>query len=213
MPKAKLMRKQTWVKEKAYPFGPTCTYNGKEIPCLVYGSPHGGITGPILVSVLAEFDARDIFPRVMGITPTLVVDGHQSRLDREFLNYINDNNHRWKVCLGVPYATSLWQVGDSSEQNGAAKQEWYREKDRFLKFKNSIGHPLVLTACDVIPIVNKFFHKVYGNVKANKKALADRGWYPANRALVLHPSLNRDERKKRHQRRLEHGGGDRRYIA
>ena len=54
----------------------------------------------------------------------------------------------------------------------------------------------MLTACEVILIVNKFFHKIYGNVKANKKAVADRGWYPANRALVLHPSLNRDRGKK-----------------
>ena len=54
----------------------------------------------------------------------------------------------------------------------------------------------MLTACEVILIVNKFFHKIYGNVKANKKAVADRGWYPASRALVLHPSLDRDKGKK-----------------
>ena len=47
------------------------------------------------------------------------------------VDYINNESHPWKVCLGVPYATTLWQVGDASEQNGKFKSEWYREKDEY----------------------------------------------------------------------------------
>ena len=117
---------------KAYPGRPTCKYNGKIIPCLMYASKSGGITGAILVSVLTEFDSRDMFPRVNGLIPGLVVDGHQSRLDPVFVGYINNPAHPWKVCLGVPYAMSLWQVGDASEQNGRAETMWYHEKANFV---------------------------------------------------------------------------------
>ena len=178
---------------KAYPGGPSCEYNGKVIPCLTYASKSGGITGDILVAVLTEFDARDMFPRRNGLMPALVVDGHQSRLDPAFVEYINNPAHRWKVCLGVPYATSLWQVGDASEQNGRAKTMWYREKARFTSWKLEHHLPCKIDACDIVPLVNKLFHECYGNVALNKKATADRGWFPANRALVEHPSLSHDE--------------------
>ena len=40
-----------------------------------------------------------------------------------------------------------------------------------------------------MPLLNKIFFRAYGNVAANKKAVADRGWYPPNRKLLEHPSL------------------------
>jgi len=66
---------------------------------------------------LKEFDTLDLFPRVNGKMPLIVIGGHQSRLDPVFIADINNPAHLWKMCLGVPYATSLWQVGDASEQN------------------------------------------------------------------------------------------------
>lgn len=44
-----------------------------------------------------------------------------------------------------------------------------------------------------MPLLNKIFHKSYGNLAGNLKAVSDRGWYPANRKLVEHPSLIDDE--------------------
>ena len=87
----------------------------------------------------------------------LLVDGHQSRLDPKFINYINHNGHRWKVCLGVPYATTLWQVGDASEQNGKFKVEWYREKQLLLYWKFERGLPRTINATDIIPLLNIIF--------------------------------------------------------
>ena len=31
---------------------------------------------------------------------------------------MTNTDHPWMVCQGVPYGTSLWQVADSSKQNG-----------------------------------------------------------------------------------------------
>ena len=97
-------------------------YNRKEIDCLTFASPSGGITGEILVKVLSYLDEAGIFPRAQGgHTPCLIVDGHQSRLDPCFVEYINGKGHKWNMCIGVPYATSLWQVGDGEELNGNLK--------------------------------------------------------------------------------------------
>ena len=39
---------------------------------------------------------------------------------------------------------------------------------------------------DVMPLLNKIFHKPFGNVAGNKKATADQGWFPPNRKLLEH---------------------------
>ena len=168
---------------KYFPGGPKCKFNGKVVDCVTYVSKSGGITAEILVEILKYFDSIDLFPRDTGITPLLLVDGHQSRLSPIFIDYINNDGHPWKVCLGVPYATSLWQQGDSSEHNGAFKVEWSREKADLLKWKTA--HPLMgrsINAEDIMPLLSKTFHKTFGNVRNSKKAAADRGWNPLNRS-------------------------------
>jgi hypothetical protein len=74
---------------KYYPGGPKCMYNGKVVDCLTYASESGGITGDILIEILKYFDESDVFPRIPGgAIPVLIVDGHQSRLDPKFVEYI-----------------------------------------------------------------------------------------------------------------------------
>ena len=82
----------------------------------------------IIVTVITVINKFYVFPRDSGITPFMIIDGHSSRLDPKLLTYIKNCNHRWKVCLGIMYATSLWKVGDRKEQNGTFKGEWYRDK-------------------------------------------------------------------------------------
>ncbi len=140
----------------------------------------------ILVKILTCFDSIELFPHVPGgPIPFLIVDGHQSCIAPMFIEYINDQNHTWKVCLSVPYATTLWQVGDAS-QNGMVKLEWYREKKELLPWKYLNGLP-----DDVMPLMNKIYYKsYYNNAANNKKAVAVRGWYPPNMALLEHPMDN-----------------------
>ena len=120
---------------KVMPGGPTCHYNNT-IPCRVYVSESGGITAKILIDLLKTMDGLNIFPCDQGIQPVLIVDGHKTRLHYKFLQYINQPEHKWHVCLGVPYATSYWQVGDSHEQNGNFKSNWYRAKRHLMTYKN-----------------------------------------------------------------------------
>jgi phage terminase small subunit len=175
---------------KYFPGGPTCTYRGKIIPCATYITEGGGISGEILVSILQTLDDLDVFPRVPGgPVPVLIIDGHESRLDPMFLTYINGEGHVWKVCLGVPYATSYWQVGDSAEQNGTFKVCWYREKRILVRYKSDRGMPLCINPWDVMPLMNKCFSHSYGRIQTNKNATSDRGWCPANRKLLSHPDL------------------------
>ena len=68
-----------------------------------------------LKDILRTLDELEVFPRVNGLKPFLLVDGHGSRLEIPFLEYINEPDHEWVVCIGVPYGTDLWQVGDSKE--------------------------------------------------------------------------------------------------
>jgi hypothetical protein len=119
----------------------------------------------------------------------LIVDGHQSRLDPAFVSYINHPDHEWRVCLGVPYATVLWQVGDASEQNGKFKIEWTKVKEWMMVYKCINCLPRTIGPTDIIPLINRVFHKSYGNIHSNLKALADRGWNPLNRKLLEHNEL------------------------
>jgi hypothetical protein len=179
---------------KYFPNGPTCTYRGKTIPCATYITESGGINGEILVSVLRTLDDLDVFPRVPGgPVPVLIIDGHESRLDPMFLTYINGEGHVWKVCLGVPYATSFWQVGDSAEQNGTFKVYWYREKRNFITWKSDRALPLVIQPHDIMPILNRCFGHSFGRKQTTKNATSDRGWCPANRKLLSHPDLLPDD--------------------
>ena len=52
-------------------------------------------------------------PRVPGgPIPMMILEGHQSRLDPRFINYINYNSHPWKICLGMPYPTASPHASD-----------------------------------------------------------------------------------------------------
>ena len=88
------------------------------------------------MDILVTLDHLQVFDQSDGDQPFLLLDGHGSRLGLPFLSYINDAAHKWVVCIGVPYGTSLWQVGDSSEQNGAYKMALARIKKQLLKRKN-----------------------------------------------------------------------------
>jgi hypothetical protein len=87
---------------KIYPYGPSCLFRGKEVPCIVSNTDSGSITSELLVSFLKKMDELDLFPRTVGLKPFLLLDGHGSRLELPFLQYVNSPNHEWVVCIGVP---------------------------------------------------------------------------------------------------------------
>jgi hypothetical protein len=170
---------------KAFPGAPSCHFRGKDIPSLIACSPKRSITSEILKQALKRLDKLGIYERVSGgPIPFLFLDAHGSRLQVPFLKYVNDESHRWKVCIGLPNCTGKWQVGDSSQQNGQCKVEMTREKGRLVLFKTRIGTETVIDKSDAIPLVNAVWPKSFGRKETNKTAIRDGGWYPANRMLL-----------------------------
>ncbi len=181
---------------KQYPCGPTCSYEGKDIPCMVEFNPGGGINATILTNIFRTLDKLNIFSREEGIRPFVLLDGHSTRFDIEFLEYINDSKHRWSVCIGVPYGTSLWQVGDSVYQNGQFKVRITVKKEKILDVRSMKQMGLEILSTDIIPIVNYGWSGTFDNVDTNIKAILERGWYPLNRMLLLHPDIRKTMTEK-----------------
>jgi len=178
-------------KGKMFPTGPECKFNGKIIPTLVRWSPSGSITSDILVDALATLDHHDIFDRSCdGRKPFLLLDGHGSRFELPFLQYITSLDHPWMVCQGVPYGTRLWQVVDSSEQNGAFKVASAKIKSEILKQRLDMmmDVPSILPT-DIIPIINFAWERSFAQVESSKRAISDRGWCPLNYNLLTNKQI------------------------
>ncbi|KAI2504990.1 hypothetical protein MHU86_9433 [Fragilaria crotonensis] len=130
---------------KPFPMGPVCNSNGIEVPTFCCASESGSITGDLLVKMLAAIDKLGVFNRSDGVPPFLLLNGHGSRFDLTFLQYINRDKTKWNVCIGVPYGTSYWQVGDSTEQNGCFKMAIAERGWNPLTY-NCLLHPEILAA-------------------------------------------------------------------
>ena len=84
----------------------------------------------------------------------MLFDAHDSRLQVPFLRYVNDEDHKWKVCIGLPNGTGKWQVGDSLEQNGQWKTKMTREKGKLILYKTRIVMETMISKSDAIPLIN-----------------------------------------------------------
>ena len=153
--------------------GPTCKFNDVEIPCFVCVSPNASITSELLAQMLKQIDSFNLFPRSeeLGV-PFLLVDGHHSRTRLLFLEYITNKEHQWKVCIGVPYGTHIWQPADSSELNGTFKMKLYVEKLKYLKKKQNMSNNYSFSTTDIIPIINRIWNNTLGDKQKAKKAIA-----------------------------------------
>jgi hypothetical protein len=97
---------------------------------------------------------------------------------------LNDEGHKWKICIGLPNGTGKWQVGDSSEHNGPWNTEMTQEKGKLVLYKTRIGMETNIAKCDAIPLINLVWPKPFARKSTNKNAICDRGWYPENRKLL-----------------------------
>jgi len=124
---------------KLYPGGPKCTYKGKEVLCMCRWTSKVSIDSTILTNILRTLDVIGCYDgdRRNGFKPILLLDTHVFRMELEFLSYINSAGTEWVVCIGVLYSTALWQVGDSSQQNGSYQMTCTQFKRRLLIMKRS----------------------------------------------------------------------------
>jgi hypothetical protein len=163
--------------------GPRCTYNGRDIPCFVCASPKSSITTELLVQMLKFIYDSGLFPRNgPNHTPFLLLDGHQARTKLEFLEYFGEEGHKWKCCIGVPYATHIWQPADSIQLNGAFKIALTKAKLLYLDSKPE--NIKAFKPTDVIPLINMAWEQSFGRTESAKKAILERGWLVLNYVLL-----------------------------
>ena len=161
---------------KAMPGGPQVMFRGKCVPCFCCNSENGSITGELLMQMLAAIDELQVFDRQeAGLNPFLLLDGHGSRFELNFLQYINEDETKWECCIGLPYGMSYWQVGDSSEQNGCFKMALTKAKQELVTKKNDAGLEFAINRTDIVGLVQEAWKSSFARVKTNKKAITSRG--------------------------------------
>ena len=180
---------QNYGCNKYFPGLLVCKFQGRTIHPQVYVSPHGGITGEILLQVFKRIDELDLFPRDNGVYPCVLLDGHNSRLYEPFIKYINSPTTKWGFILGIPYGTSYWQVADTTYLNGWFKCLWYREKKKLVTFKAIRGLPINMGVTDIVPCLRPALEGSFGVIENVKKALSICGWNPLNRGALVHPDM------------------------
>ena len=181
-------------KGRLFPGGHVCEIEGKKIPTMIRYSEKGSITPEILKDILKTIDDLEVFQtyRDNGAVPFLLVDGHQSRFHSTFLEYITDDAHPWKVSIGVPYGTSLWQVGDSPQQNGRFKIAMSEAKKMFIQKRiETFCSELELIPTDIIPMLNFAWEVSFADKSGNQDAIRERGFNPLNKNLLLLDILRR----------------------
>jgi hypothetical protein len=87
--------------------GPCCNYHGKIVPWFYCTAPKASITSTLLADILKFMDECGIIDCSIA-KPFLFLDGHGSRMMLPFLKYINNPEHEWVCCIGMPYATHVW---------------------------------------------------------------------------------------------------------
>jgi hypothetical protein len=136
-------------------------------------------------------DDLEIFDRSNGVTPFLLYNGHGSRFEEPLLKYTLESNMPWTCCIGVPYGTYMWKVGDSTEINGTFKIESKKEKAKACTVRDNIraGLPATLEKSDIVQIFNVAWKKSFARVDTNKRAITACGWVPLKYILLDHPEL------------------------
>ena len=80
---------------KLFPGMPSCTFKGVQVPGYITCSESGGITATILTNIFQRLDDLHLYDkdRANGLTPFVLLDGHGSRFDIEFLEYVTNPEH------------------------------------------------------------------------------------------------------------------------
>jgi hypothetical protein len=140
--------------------------------------------------MLKYLDSFNLFDRSSGKRPFLLLDGHHSRMDLPFLDYIHGAGHNWVCCIGVPYATHIWQVADSPQLNGSFKIALTKTKQKFFEIKAGKGSTN-FEMTDIVSLISHAWLESFAKTSSSKKAIAQRGWGPLNFALLDHPDVRK----------------------
>ncbi|KAL7545121.1 hypothetical protein ACHAWF_013505 [Thalassiosira exigua] len=162
---------------------------GKEIPVMFAATPKASMTSAILKDTFKMMDDLGISQRGVNedgteFVPFVVIDGHPSRMGEDFLRYVNEETHRWKIVLGAPYGTGKWQFHDDKRQNGMFKMELVDAKRRWYKKKELHGLPPEILPEEIVVVLYDATKSSFMVERFGASALCERGWVPFNRSTL-----------------------------
>ena len=76
------------------------------------------------------------------------------------------------VCIGVPYGTALWQVGDSSDQNGTYNIALAKMKEKLIAMKRAKMMVPTIEPYEIIILVNYAWYHSFARPISNNKAIS-----------------------------------------
>jgi hypothetical protein len=91
---------------------------------------------------------------------------------------------KWMTCIGTPYGTSKWQVGDPAQKNGPLNMEIIKGNMCLFQKNLNTWHKFQLTKKDIIWLLCFAWPKSFGHVETNKNVTWEPGWNPPNRACL-----------------------------
>ena len=101
------------------------------------------------------------------------------------MKYVVNKVHDWVVYIDVTYGIPLWQVGNSSEYNGAYNMVLitatiFLVEKKEIKMMISTIHPY-----EIIILINAACSKSFARPIANKRSIADHGCPPPSTACFF----------------------------
>ena len=113
---------------KELPGLPVGKFRGGFVPGLMYMSSKESIISDILTEALKYLDQLNVFEWRQDVpNPFVLLNGHGSRLQLPFLEYINsptsDEKSKCMFTIGTTNGVDVWQVGDICHQNGCWKMD------------------------------------------------------------------------------------------
>jgi len=146
------------------------------------------MTGEIPTKVFKQMDDLGITkPGVDGqlTNPCVIIDGHTSWVDEEFLTYVSKPLTKQVIVLGAPYRTALWQLPDNKRQNGAFKCALVNAKNKMNLKKRVHNLPVGILPQEIVLVARDAVNSSFMNVRYTLSALSHRGMYPFNRNPLL----------------------------
>ena len=179
---------------KRYPGLELLDENGNKLPTCFGASPNACMTGEILTKMFERMDKLGITKRGTDengnpIVPCIIIDGHPSLMNADFLTYINEEPTRYVVVVGCLYGTGMWQLHDDKAQNGNFKTMLRLAKKKMYDKKRLAGLPIKIRPDEIVIVVKDAVENSFMNVENTLSALSRRGIYPFNRNILMDPQI------------------------
>jgi hypothetical protein len=121
-------------------------------------------------------------------TSFLLSDGHGSRFQLPFLDYVTTEETKWTICIGVPYGNMYGRL--VIPLNRMALTE---AKHHVLKKMNIQLERANIKHHDIVGLVHYAWQQSFAWVRNNKRATATRGWGPLTYNLLDSEEIRREK--------------------